>query len=273
MEQSNTLNLWKKDLPSYQEDIHKYDRGHAVVFGGGEESTGAARMAAKAALRMGIGLVTVASPPEALPIYATSLETVMVRNVIDARIKEFLLDERKNAVLIGPGSGVEARTKKAVLAALELKKSCVLDADALSVFEDNPFTLFDAIDSPVILTPHQAEFERIFDISARSNAAKAQEAAKISGAVVVLKGHETAIASPSGEVIINHNAPNYLATAGSGDVLAGITLGLLAQKMTPFKAACAAVWMHGELGNMAGRGLVADELEQYIPAVLGEIYE
>jgi len=264
--------LWRRYFPSPSPESHKYTRGHALVIGGGMQTTGAARLAAIAALRAGAGLVSVGSKEEALPIYAMTLTSVMARLVDTAPQLTGLLDDaRITAVLIGPGGGVNENTREQVLHILQHKKPVVIDADAISVFKLSPNSLFSAITSPAILTPHEGEFDRLFTLKG-TRVERARAAAKTSGAVVVLKGNDTVIAAPDGRAAINANAPAWLATAGSGDVLSGLITGLLAQGMEAFEAACAAVWMHGDAGNHFGPGLIAEDLPGMIPAVLKTLY-
>ncbi|MGZ3297568.1 MAG: NAD(P)H-hydrate dehydratase [Asticcacaulis sp.] len=264
----NTPNLWLSRLPRPQPSGSKYDRGHAVVLGGPIAHTGAARMAARAALRVGAGLVSVACDAASLIVYATALEAVMTRVVRDeAAFADLLSDARITAVLLGPAAGVNDRTRAFVLAALEAGKACVIDADAITVFRDDPAALFSAIRSPVLLTPHEGEFARLFGpVTDRER--DALRAAKTSGAVVLLKGSDTVIAAPDGRCVVNRSAPAWLATAGSGDVLAGLATGLMAQGMEAFDAACAAAWLHAEAARDFGPGLIAEDLETRIPAVL-----
>ncbi|MEQ1890001.1 MAG: NAD(P)H-hydrate dehydratase, partial [Alphaproteobacteria bacterium] len=246
---------------------------HAVVAGGGLAVTGATRLASYAALRIGAGLVTVAAPPEAFATYAASLTAVMNRKVDGAAgLDAMLADRRLNAVLLGPGLGVGAETRDKVAVALEHGRRVVLDADALTSYADNPEQLFNLINEDCVLTPHEGEFFRLFpDLTAGASGmdklARARCAAERSGAVIVLKGADTVIAAPDGRAAINENAPPWLATAGSGDVLAGFVLGLLAQGMPAFEAACAAVWCHGACGNEVGRGLIAEDLAPAMPEV------
>jgi NAD(P)H-hydrate epimerase len=260
----NVPALWRAALPVPRLDGHKYDRGHALVVGGAL-STGAARLAARAALRLGAGLVTVVAPAAALPVYAAALEAVMVAPLED--YDRLLSDGRRNALLIGPGCGVGEATATRTLAALAAGKVCVLDADALTSFAPDPERLFRAIGGPTVLTPHEGEFARLFGAEG-DKLARARAAARQSGAVVVLKGGDTVVAAPDGRAVINTNAPAWLATAGSGDVLAGFVLGLLAQGMAPFEAAAAAVWLHGEVAARFGPGLIAEDLPGGVPAVL-----
>src|SRR5271168_133232 len=242
---ANEPQWWLAGFPRPRLESHKYTRGHALVAGGAA-MTGAARLAAKSAARTGAGLVTLAAPEAAFPVYAAALTGVIVHPVAGLEDFEALLaDKRRNAVLIGPGAGVGAETRDKTLATLAAEKRAVLDADALTSFADDPGTLFSAIRSPCVMTPHEGEFARLFDATG-SKPERARRAARQSGAVVLLKGADTVIAAPDGRVAINANAPPELATAGSGDVLAGIVLGLLAQGMEPFAAAAAAAWMHGD---------------------------
>ncbi len=264
----NSPDLWLSRLPHPSAQGSKYDRGHAVVLGGPMAHTGAARLAARAALRIGAGLVSVACDPGSLIVYATALEAVMTKPVRDeTAFAELIVDPRVTSVLLGPAAGVNDRTQALVLAALSAKKPCVLDADALTVFKDAPDTLFTAIQSPVVLTPHAGEFKRLFgDLTDREQ--DAGRAAKTSGAVVLLKGSDTVIAAPDGRLVINRAAPPTLATAGSGDVLAGLITGLTAQHMDSFDAACAGAWIHADCARRFGPGLIAEDLSEQVPAVL-----
>jgi ADP-dependent NAD(P)H-hydrate dehydratase / NAD(P)H-hydrate epimerase len=264
---ANDPTWWLDAYPRPGLETNKYTRGHALVAGG-SVMTGAARLAAWAAARLGAGLVTVAAPEAAFAIYASALTGIIVRPV--AAIAEFqalLADARRNAALIGPGAGVDCETCDKTLAILGAGKRTVLDADALTSFSGNPETLFRAIRTPCVMTPHAGEFVRLFD-AAGTKPERARHAARQSGAVILLKGADTVIAAPNGRVAINANAPPQLATAGSGDVLAGMVLGLLAQEMEPFAAAAAAVWVHGAAACRFGPGLVAEDLVDAVPPVL-----
>ena len=279
----NVPQSWQKSFPVPDIDGHKYARGHAVVLSGELASTGAARLAARGALRAGAGLVTVASPRDALAVNAAALTAVMVRaidNVI--QFAELLDDRRLNSIVIGPGAGVGARTRDFVHTALSAKRGLVLDADALTSFAEAPERLFESIkasqDPQVVLTPHEGEFPRLFsDISnkhpGRSKLERVRDAAERSGAVVLLKGPDTVVASPDGRASIASNAPPWLATAGAGDVLAGIIAGILAQGVAAYEAACIGVWMHGEAAREAGPGLIAEDLPEVLPAVFRRLYD
>src|SRR6185312_6662496 len=273
---ANEPPLWRDAFPVPRPDGHKYGRGHAVVVSGGVSTTGAARLAARGALRAGAGLVTTASPREALAVNAAANLAVMVRPVDGAaELAEFLSDARRNAILLGPGGGVGVRTRGAVAAALASQAATVLDADALTSFAGDPNALFGLIRhrlQPVVLTPHEGEFSRIFsqisdNPQLRSKLERARAAASVSGATVLLKGPDTVVAAPDGRTSIAGNAPAYLATAGAGDVLAGMVAGLLAQGMPAFEAASAAVWLHGEAAATFGPGLIAEDLPEVLPRV------
>jgi len=277
---ANGPGLWGRHFPIPQPDGHKYARGHAVVVSGGISFTGAARLAARGALRAGAGLVTLASPRDALAVNAAASLAVMVRAVDGAEeLRGLLTDKRLNAVVLGPGLGVGAATRDLVLAALEGGRAAVLDADALTSFEADPAALFaKTAQRPVVLTPHQGEFARLFKsiMQGAENEPKvgqARAAARASGAAVLLKGADTVIAAPEGRVAICENAPAWLATAGSGDVLAGMIAGLLAQGMAAFEAACAGAWLHGEAGNEAGPGLISEDLPKALPQVYRRLFE
>ena len=275
----NSPELWYRNYPWPRTDGHKFHRGHALIYGG-ESMTGASRLTARGAMRIGAGLVTLAVPIKAWAVYATAMTSVMVAKLEVSQeqedFEELLFDPRHNAIAVGPGAGLAGferiRTRKIVITALATNRTTVLDADALSAFAEDPQILFDAINGPCVMTPHEGEFARLFPEINKSHPddklTRARMAAKLSGAVVVLKGADTVIASPDGRAIINSNAPAYLATGGSGDVLAGFIVGLLAQSMSPFDAASAGVWLHGEVGNDVGIGLIAEDLPEHLPKVL-----
>lgn len=263
--------LWSPHLRRDLVDDHKYARGHATILGGAM-ATGAARLAALAARRAGAGLVTIAAPRSALAIYQAAEPGNLIAEADDeAAFARLLEDGRRNAILVGPGSGVADRTRDAVLAALATRRSVVLDADAITVFADKPEGLFGAIAGPVLLTPHVGEFRRLFPDLAQtpSKVERARQAAGRSGATVLLKGPDTVIAAPDARAVINVHAPPSLATAGSGDVLAGLAAGLMAQGLAPLAAGAAAAWLHGECAYRFGKpGLIAEDLNAHIPDAL-----
>ncbi|WP_041041599.1 bifunctional ADP-dependent NAD(P)H-hydrate dehydratase/NAD(P)H-hydrate epimerase [Paramagnetospirillum magnetotacticum] len=254
-------------LPEIKAEGHKYSRGHVLILGGAE-MTGAARLAARAARRVGAGLVSIAAPPEALGVYRAGDPGVLVAS--SEPFADLLEDGRRNALLLGPGGGVGEALAGKVLAALGTGRPCVLDADALSSFEGRSADLFRHLSDRVVLTPHDGEFRRLFGEMPGSRLERARHAARLSGAIVLLKGADTVVAHPKGGATITTDAPPWLATAGSGDVLAGLLAGLLAQGMEPFEAACAAVWLHGRAAAEFGPGLIAEDLSEAIPAILAE---
>jgi hydroxyethylthiazole kinase-like uncharacterized protein yjeF len=276
---ANEPGLWASLRPDPAVDGHKYDRGHAVVFSGGATTSGAARLAAMAALRAGAGLVTVFAPPSALMVNAAHLTAIMLKRCADTTaLQAALEDARLSTFVLGPGFGAGAPARDYALAVLSARRALVLDADGITAFAEAPETLFAAIraaGSPVVLTPHQGEFARLFpDIAAEGNSSKlekARQAAEHAGCVVVLKGADTVIAAPDGRAAINATGTPYLATAGSGDVLSGVIAGLLAQKMPAFEAAAAGVWMHGRAAELFGPGLIAEDLPGLLPKVLAEL--
>lgn len=295
----NRTDLWLSSFRWPEDAGHKYDRGHAVVVSGPALQTGAARLGARGAIRVGAGVVTLVGNATATAIIATQVTSIMVRSVAGpAALTDFLADTRRNAVLIGPGASVGAETAADVLAILRSSASVVLDADALTSFADgdkdrpqresgmgflvrnghqalNADSLFAAIkarSTPVVLTPHDGEFKRLFGDIGGSKLDRARHAAERSGAIVILKGSDTVIAEPEGRAAINANAPPWLATAGSGDVVAGFVVGLLAQRMPAFEAACAAVWLHGESARRFGIGLIAEDLPEMLPPVLADLH-
>jgi NAD(P)H-hydrate epimerase len=310
---ANAPALWRAAFPQPHADQHKYTRGHAIVVSGPADATGAARLGARAALRAGAGLVTLAGNAAATAVNAAHVTAIMLKIAATPEaLTEILADTRRNAVLIGPGASVGTHTARHVLAALESPAAVVLDADALTSFaadaapedtareaagmgfmtprgEPRPDAarLYAAIASRsarekegsarvvsccarVIMTPHEGEFARLFGAVGGSKLDRARAAAATSGAVVILKGPDTVIAAPDGRAAINENAPPWLATAGSGDVLAGFVTGLLAQRMPAWEAACAAVWLHGACGTAFGPGLISEDIPEMLPRVLRE---
>jgi hydroxyethylthiazole kinase-like uncharacterized protein yjeF len=278
---ANMPSLWRADFPVSRLTGNKYDRGHAVVVSGPSWSTGAARLAARGALRAGAGLVTIASPREALSVNAAASLAVMVRSVDGANeLAAFLADRRLNALAIGPGLGVGEATCELVLSALAGDRAAVLDADAITSFADNPQRLKQAIAArpgrATILTPHEGEFSRYFwaldeRTKVGSKLERARLAAALLGAEALIKGGDTVVAAADGRASIAANAPAYLATAGAGDVLSGIAAGLVAQGMPAFEAASAAVWLHGEAALAVGPGLISEDLPEALPRVYREL--
>lgn len=262
--------VWQADWPALPVDAHKYRRGHGLVLGGAR-LTGAARLAAQAARRVGAGLISIAAPDEMFAVYAAAAPGLMV--VPLAAWDSELADPRRTAALIGPGAGVGKATRRAALAALEAGKRVVLDADALTAFAGRRASLAALLTDRCVLTPHDGEFERLFgDLptggAGRDRLSRARAAARASGAVVVLKGPDSVVAAPDGRATICDSAPPTLATAGSGDVLAGLVLGLLVQGMPAFAAASAAVWLQAAAAARFGPGLIAEDLIDMLPEIL-----
>ena len=294
---ANDPALWAEVLPIPTRQGHKYSRGHLLVVSGGSWSSGAARLSALAGLRAGAGLVTLGSPRSALTINASQLTSVMIAPCDNGEdLASLLADRRKNALVMGPGLGVGEGTAAMVRAALrpgEAPRGVVLDADALTSFSGRAAHLRDTIaasGASVVLTPHDGEFARLFNEQGfinesnsemgsknktpfHSRLERARNAAAAVGAVLLLKGPDTVVAHPDGRASIGTDLPPWLATAGSGDVLAGMIGALLAQGMEPFEAASAAVWMHGTAARAFGPGLISQDLPEMIPAVLEDLYE
>jgi ADP-dependent NAD(P)H-hydrate dehydratase / NAD(P)H-hydrate epimerase len=270
--EENTPRLWRRLFPFPDAKSHKYSRGTALIRGG-DQMTGAARLAARAAQRAGAGLVVLASPQSALSLYAEALESVIVRpcDTLDVW-KEFVSDAKHPALLIGPGLKPDEKVREEVLTALKAKRPCVLDAGALMAFSNHSELLFEHLHEECVLTPHEGEFEKLFGASESERIEKITKASQKTRCTVLLKGSETLIANSKGDIIINRNAPPWLATAGSGDVLAGIILGLVAQKMPVFLATAAAAWIHGRCGEKHGIGLIAEDIINILPLVLQELF-
>ncbi|KAF0230520.1 MAG: hypothetical protein FD175_1472 [Beijerinckiaceae bacterium] len=270
----NGPDLWRAALPLRADADHKYTRGACLVWSGPALATGASRLAARAALQIGAGIVTLAGSREALLVHAAHLSAIMLREITEEQSWRLLLAEpRLRSVVIGPAAGLGEPTRQATLDALAAGVAVVIDADALTAFSENPDRLFAAARAagkPVVLTPHEGEFAALFGaMPGQNREARVLEAAHLSGAIVILKGHHSLIAAPDGRGAINTNAPATLATAGSGDILAGLLGGLLAQGMPGFEAACAAVWLHGEIGRRAGHHPIADDFIAAIRALPG----
>ncbi|MEO1537775.1 MAG: NAD(P)H-hydrate dehydratase [Pseudomonadota bacterium] len=276
------------DLDKWRGD-HKYTHGHALILTGGPGKTGAARLAARGALRIGAGLVTLACPPNTLGEVAAHVTALMCHPLDGAPgLREVLEDERLNALCLGPGMGLGADTQALVIEGLKSKRRIVLDADALTRFERNPQTLFDLTHKNCVLTPHAGEFKRLFpDIAEKLNAPAntgpayskvdaTREAAKRAGCTVLYKGPDTVIADQTGRCSINASAYDraapWLATAGSGDVLAGFITGLLARGFPPMQAAETAAWLHTECALSFGPGLIAEDLPEELPKVFRALF-
>jgi ADP-dependent NAD(P)H-hydrate dehydratase / NAD(P)H-hydrate epimerase len=271
--ETNHPDLWLPDWPWPETNSHKHKRGSLGVVTGPAASTGAARLAARAGLRIGAGLATLFCPTSATLVNAAHETAIMIKpfSTPDALAE---LASNSKCVLIGPAAGVDSTTRENTLEVLKHAGSSVLDADALTVFKDQPEALFNAITLPAVMTPHDGEFSRIFPglLDQFTRAEAAAIAAARSGAVVLLKGSETLIAAPDGRLTVNRHASPFLATAGSGDVLAGMIAGLMAQGMEAHRAACAGAWCHGEVARRIGPGLISEDLPDALPGLLSEFY-
>ncbi len=269
----NDPELWGANFPWPGIEAHKHSRGRLVVVSGEAWNTGAARLAARAGLRVGAGLVTLATPPDALAVNAAHLEAIMLAP-FDSEQDIEALGAAAEAAVIGPAAGVSESTAANVLALARTGAALLVDADGLTVFRDDPDELFQALDRDDVLTPHPGEFERVFPgvlASAPERLTAARRAAERAEAVVLLKGPDTVIAAPDGRAAVNLNGVPWLATAGSGDVLAGLIGGLLAQGMPSFEAACAGAWIHAEAGRRFGAGLISEDLPGLAPKVLNRL--
>ena len=276
----NAPAVWREALPRPNADSHKYARGAALILSGSGHHTGAARLAARAALRAGAGIVSVASPPDAVAVNAAQLTAVMIAPFANAREFEALLaDDRRRAIALGPGAGVGPTLRKLVAASLTRparQRTVVLDADALTSFAGEAERLAALIKRgghEAVMTPHEGEFMKLFEGAPGvrlddDKLTRARAAARLMGAVVLIKGADTVVAAPDGRATIGWDLPPWLATAGSGDVLSGLVTGLAAQDMAPFEAASAAVWLHGACGRAVGPGLIAEDLADALPGVL-----
>ncbi|MEE9388860.1 MAG: NAD(P)H-hydrate dehydratase [Paracoccaceae bacterium] len=277
-------------------DGHKYTHGHALILSGGVGRGGAARLAARGALRIGAGVVTVGCPPSALLENSVALDAIMVRSLKGGDgLAEALQDKRINALCLGPGLGAGEKQAALVAAALVVgeithptgnRRAVVLDADALTALAGDA-GLFGALHDRCVLTPHAGEFARLFpDIAKKLDAPASKgpayskvdatrEAAARAGCVVLFKGADTVIAAPDGRCSINlahyERAAPWLATAGSGDVLAGFIAGLLARGFDPMQAAQTGAWLHVECALKFGPGLIAEDLPEMLPAVLRDL--
>jgi ADP-dependent NAD(P)H-hydrate dehydratase / NAD(P)H-hydrate epimerase len=268
----NHPKLWLDALPKLTAETNKYTRGVTTIIGG-YPMTGAAKLSALAAARIGSGLTTILVPQVAFAIYANAFTSIMVKPFDDARtFNQLIEDQRVSSFLIGPGAGVSDETRAHTLQLLATKRPVVLDADAITVFRGNSALLIKNLHADCVITPHEGEFKRLFALT-EHRVLSAQQAAIDCGAVVVLKGNKTVIAAPDGRTVINENAPPTLATGGSGDVLAGMIVGLMAQGMSSFDAACAAVWMHAQAATLFGLGLIAEDLPSLLPQVLTTLHQ
>jgi hydroxyethylthiazole kinase-like uncharacterized protein yjeF len=270
----NHPDLWLDRFPWPTTRSHKHSRGRLGVISGGLGHGGAARMAARAGLRAGAGLVKLYCPPESVAQNAPLLEAVMLQ-AFETDVELEQAAQAMDAVVIGPAAGVNDLTEANLLALARTGAALVIDADALTVFREDPEELFAVLDRDDVLTPHPGEFDRVFPGLLKAGPERitaTRKAAERAGAIMLLKGPDTVVAHPDGRAVVNANGSPWLATAGSGDVLAGIVGAMLAQGMDSFDAACAGVWLHAEAGTRFGPGLIAEDLPEQLPAVLKDLY-
>ena len=270
----NSPDLWLSKFPWPTAASHKHSRGRMIVVSGNAWSTGAARLAARAGLRIGAGLVTLLSTPEALAVNGAHLEAVMLQP-FETEAELEAAASSVDVAVIGPAAGVDEATVSNLFALARTGAALVVDADALSVFRHDVSELLSVLDRDDVLTPHQGEFERLFPGLLRNSpdrTAATLEASKRAGSIVLLKGNDTVIAAPDGRCVVNRAGSVWLATAGTGDVLAGLIAGLIAQGMDSFDAACAAVWIHSDAAELHGPGLISEDLPGLVPLVLAGLY-
>ena len=273
----NGPDLWLAQYRWPHTNGYKGQRGHLMVVTGGSSQSGAARLSGRGGLRVGAGLVTLLSPPAAVLVNAAHLEAVMLKAFKDADALSEIA-AKAQAVVIGPAAGVGESTRANTLALSKLGVALVVDADVFTTFKDDTGTLFAALSSYDVMTPHPGEFERVFPGLLKSSPERitaARQAARRAGAVVLLKGSDTVVAAPDGRAAVNTNSTPWLGTAGSGDVLAGLIGGLMAQGLPGlrFEAACAGAWIHGAAGSAFGPGLISEDLPDLVPHVLKQLYE
>ncbi len=277
--QKNSPDWWRSKFPVPRLEDNKYQRGHVLCIAGPLEMSGAARLMAGAALRSGAGLVTLGVSGSALLAHACHTTSIMLHKLDpDQDITKILKEKRINCVALGPGLPPNEHTRNQVLSFLDNDGPVLLDAGALSAFHGHSQLFFNAVGkhkSPIVLTPHDGEFKKLFPdlVAISSKIQRAREAARRCGAIILLKGADTVIATPTGDASISNNAPPFLATAGSGDVLSGLIAGLLAQSMPAFLAVNAAVWLHGQAANWVGPGLISSDLDEGLKKAISRLVQ
>ena len=271
----NSLSLWLKKFPWKKKKDHKYSRGKLNIFGSQLNMTGSTILSSEAALRVGIGSVKIICSKKTLPIYSSKFPSVLKEEINDLiSLKKLIVKEKNSIFLIGPGAGVNQLTKKRTKLILKNSKYAIIDADALTCFKNNPKELYNLLDKNKIITPHIKEFHTIFPMINKkiTNYEKIVKASKICKCNIVLKGTNTLISSPTENIVLNKHTSSELAVIGSGDVLSGIIASLVGKnKLTPFLACCAAVWIHGDIAKKFGPGLIAEDIVKNIPNVLRKL--
>jgi len=271
----NSLALWLNNFPWKKKKDHKYSRGKLIIFGSQLNMTGSTILSAEAALRVGTGSVKIICSKKTLPIYSSKFPSVLKEEINTLfSLKKLIVKEKNSIFLIGPGAGVNQLTKKRTKLILKNSKYAIIDADALTCFKNNPKELYNLLDKNKIITPHIKEFHTIFPMINKkiSNYEKIVKASKICKCNIVLKGTNTLISSPTENIVLNKHTSSELAVIGSGDVLSGIIASLVGKnKLTPFLACCAAVWIHGDIAKKFGPGLIAEDIVKNIPNVLRKL--
>ena len=271
----NSLSLWLNKFPWKKKKDHKYSRGKLNIFGSQLNMTGSTILSSEAALRVGIGSVKIICSKKTLPIYSSKFPSVLKEEINDLiSLKKLIVKEKNSIFLIGPGAGINQLTKKRTKLILKNSKYAIIDADALTCFKNNPKELYNLLDKNKIITPHIKEFHTIFPMINKkiTNYEKIVKASKICKCNIVLKGANTLISSSTENIVLNKHTSSELAVIGSGDVLSGIIASLVGKnKLTPFLACCAAVWIHGDIAKKFGPGLIAEDIVKNIPNVLRKL--
>jgi NAD(P)H-hydrate epimerase len=271
----NSSKFWLNKFPWKKKNDHKYSRGKLVIFGSQPNMIGSTILSSEAALRVGTGSVKIICSKKTLPIYSLKFPSVLKEEINNlSLLKKLIIKEKNSIFLIGPGAGSNQLTKKKTKLILKHSKYAIIDADALTCFKKNPKELYGLLDKNKIITPHIKEFHTIFPMINKkiTNYKKIVNASKICKCNIVLKGAETLICSPSGNIVLNNHTSSELAVIGSGDVLCGIIASLVGKnKLTPFLACCAAVWIHGDIAKKFGPGLIAEDIVKNIPSILKKL--
>ena len=271
----NSLSLWLNNFPWKKKKDHKYSRGKLIIFGSQLSMTGSTILSAEAALRVGTGSVKIICSKKTLPIYSSKFPSILKEEINTLfSLKKLIVKEKKSIFLIGPGAGVNQLTRKRTKLILKNSKYAIIDADALTCFKNSPKELYSLLDKNKIITPHIKEFHTIFPMINKkiTNYEKIVKASKICKCNIVLKGANTLISSSTENIVLNKHTSSELAVIGSGDVLSGLIASLVGKnKLTPFLACCAAVWIHGDIAKEFGPGLIAEDIVKNIPNVLKKL--
>ena len=271
----NSRKLWIKKFPWKKKKDHKYSRGRLIIIGSQINMTGSTILSSEAALRVGTGSVKIICSKKTLPIYSLKFPSILKKEINNLNLfKKLIIKEKNSIFLIGPGAGSTSLTKKRTKLILKYSKYAILDADALTCFEKNPKELYSLLDKNKIITPHIKEFHKIFPMINHkiTDYEKIVKASKVCKCNIVLKGTKTLISSSPGNVVLNNHASSELAIIGSGDVLCGIIASLVGKnKLIPFLACCAGVWIHGDIAKKFGPGLIAEDIVKNIPNTLKKL--